>query len=69
MCNLINIHTRYIHYQQIQQMLHSTLIHQYKCNVFLFTAAYDPTAYLNVLTFFPLTRGCSEGLDVFRFFF
>ena len=24
---------------------------------------------LNVLTFFPLTGGCSEGLDAFRFFF
>ena len=23
----------------------------------------------NVLTFFPLTGGCSEGLDAFRFFF
>ena len=31
-------------------------------------AAYDPT-YLNVLIFFPLTGGCSEGLDAFRFFF
>ena len=25
--------------------------------------------HLNVLTFFPLTGGCSEGLDAFRFFF
>ena len=24
---------------------------------------------LNVLTFSPLTGGCSEGLDAFRFFF
>ena len=24
---------------------------------------------LSVLTFFPLTEGCSEGLDAFRFFF
>ena len=26
-------------------------------------------SHLNVLTFFPLTGGCSEGLDAFRFFF
>ena len=25
--------------------------------------------HLNVLTCFPLTEGCSEGLDAFRFFF
>ena len=25
--------------------------------------------HLNVLTFSPLTGGCSEGLDAFRFFF
>ena len=25
-------------------------------------------SHLNVLTFFPLTGGCSEGLDAFRFF-
>ena len=24
-------------------------------------------SHLNVLTFFPLTGGCSEGLDAFRF--
>ena len=26
-------------------------------------------SHLNVLTFFPLTGGCSEGLGAFRFFF
>ena len=26
-------------------------------------------SHLNVLTFSPLTGGCSEGLDTFRFFF
>ena len=26
-------------------------------------------SHLNVLTFFPLTGGCSEGLDAFIFFF
>ena len=26
-------------------------------------------SHLNVLTFFPLTGGCSEGLHAFRFFF
>ena len=31
--------------------------------------AYDPTYLINVLTFFPLPGGCSEGLDAFRFFF
>ena len=25
-------------------------------------------SHLNVLTFFPLTGGCSEGLDAFRFY-
>ena len=25
--------------------------------------------HLNVLIFFPLTRGCSDGLDAFIFFF
>ena len=34
---------------------------------FFVFAAYDP--HLNVLTFPPLTGGCSEGLDAFRFFF
>ena len=34
-----------------------------------FCAAYDPI-YINVvLTFPPLTRGCSEGLGAFRFLF
>ena len=27
------------------------------------------SSHLNVLTFFPLTGGCSEGLDAFIFFF
>ena len=26
-----------------------------------------PESHLNVMTFFPLTGGCSEGLDTFRF--
>ena len=26
-------------------------------------------SHLNVLTFLPLSGGCSEGLDAFRFFF
>ena len=29
----------------------------------------QPMIPLNVLTFSPLTRGCSEGLDAFKFFF
>ena len=28
----------------------------------------DSNVAVNVLTFFPLTGGCSEGLDAFRFF-
>ena len=31
--------------------------------------AYDLPPKLNVSTFFPLTGGCSEGLEAFRFFF
>ena len=30
--------------------------------------ARTPESHLNVMTFFSLTGGCSEGLDAFRFF-
>ena len=43
-----------------------------KPNVILYTYtnryAETPESRLNVVTFFSLTEGCSEGLDAFRFF-